>query len=364
MEILEENIKICLESLLNKKAFYNPKMKIIRDLNIEIYKNFAKKNHKFLDLLASIGSNSIRVKKSLPFLEVYSNDISKKAIDYLKKNCEINEVKINIFNENAKNLKCILNEKFDIIDIDPFGSPIKFLPYILDFLSKETLLSLTSTDIATLSGKYNEKCLMRYGIFCYETDMQKELAIRNLISKTIKFFSSFNFNSNVLFSYSEKHFVKVYILLKKSSNKKIQENLKESLGFISFCTNCLNKKVGIFENCEICNQKFIHIGITYIGKLLNEIFIQKALKNVEYKDVKKIFENALNDFADNFSIPPITFDTHKISRFLKTSPKSIELILEKFKEKNLKASKSYLDSKSIRTSNFNFLLEIFKNEKV
>ncbi|MBU5682465.1 MAG: hypothetical protein KQA34_02010 [Candidatus Aenigmarchaeota archaeon] len=361
MEIFEEDIKLKLNKLLNKKSFYNPQMKIVRNLNIEIYKNFAKENYKFLDLLASIGANSIRIKKSIPYLEVYSNDVSREAIEYLKLNAKINDVKINILNENAKNLKCKLNEKFNIIDIDPFGSPISFFPYILDFLSKETLLSLTATDIATLAGKYSDKCLMRYGIFCYENDMEREIAIRNLISETINFFSAFEYISNVVFSFSEKHFAKVYIILKKSSIKKIEKNLRENINFISFCKACLNKKIGIHEKCEICNEKFSHFGPTYIGKLFDEKYIEKSIKNVENPEVRKIFEKALNDIAEDYTIPPISFNTHLLAKKLKTNVKSINFLIQKLKEKNLKASKSYLDSKSIRTSYFEELIKIFKN---
>lgn len=360
MEVKEEDAVFYLENILDKKAFYNPQMRIVRNLNIEIFKNYAKENYKLLDLLSSIGTNSIRIKKSLPFLEVFSNDISKKAVDYLKKNAKINKVKINIFNENAKNLKCVLNEKFEIIDIDPFGTPITFFPYIIDFLKKETLLSLTATDIATLSGKYSEKCLMRYGIYCCETDMERELAIRNLISKTITFFSSFNFSSNVLFSYSEKHFVKIYVLLKKHSKTKIQKELKNCLGFLSFCENCMNKKVGIYEKCEICNKNFFNIGVTYVGKLFDENFIKNAYENSKFKDVKKIFEKAMKDFCEDYTIPPITFNTHLFSKKFKKSPKSIESIVNYFRKQNLSASKSYLDGKSIRINNFKFFIENYE----
>ncbi|MEM5827942.1 MAG: hypothetical protein QW197_00315 [Candidatus Aenigmatarchaeota archaeon] len=360
MEIIEENVKLLIEKPLYKKAFYNPQMKIVRNLNIEIYKNYAREGYKFLDLLASIGANSIRVKKSLPFLEVYSNDVSKDAINLLKENTKINEVKINVFNENAKNLKCKLMEKFNIIDIDPFGSPIKFFPYVIDFLSKETLLSLTATDLGTLSGKYSDACLARYGIFCAENDMKNEIALRNLISYSIRYFSSFGFSFEIIFSYSEKHFAKTYILLRKTSKKKVQKKLKDNIGFISYCPQCLYKTLEIEKECKYCGSKMKIIGPTYLGKLFDEKFLSKAIKSVEHSDVKKIFEKSLNDFAEDYSLPPTTFNTHLIAKNLKTNVKSIEILIKSLNEIGIKASKSYLDSKSIRTKDFKSLIEIFK----
>jgi len=359
MEIIEENIRILIENPLDKNAFYNPAMKIVRNLNIEIYKNFAKEGYKFLDLLASVGANSIRIKKDLPFIEVYANDVSKKAVELLKNNTQINEVQINILNHNAKNLHCYLKEKFEIIDIDPFGSPLKFFPYVLNFLSKQTLLSLTATDIATLSGKNSETCLMRYGIFCVKNDMEREIGLRNLIYKTITFFSSFQYLAKIIFGYSDRHFAKVYLILEKSSKKNIEKFLKENVGFISFCENCLNKKIGFHEKCEFCNSNFKIIGPTYLGKLFDEKFVRKALENAKYLDVKKIFAKVLEDFSEDYTLPPITFNTHLIAKILKRNVKSIEHLKNELKNLGIKSSKSYLDPKSIRTSDYKTLREIF-----
>lgn len=360
--MIEENIRILIENPLAKDAFYNPAMKIVRNLNVEIYKNYAKDGYKFLDLLASVGANSIRIKKDLPFIEVYANDVSKKAVELLKNNAKINEVQINILNYNAKNLHCYLKEKFEIIDIDPFGSPIKFFPYVLNFLSKKTLLSLTATDIATLSGRNSETCLMRYGIFCVKNDMEREIALRNLIHKTITFFSSFQYLPKIVFSYSDRHFAKVYLVLEKSSKKKIEKMLKENVGFISFCENCLNKKIGIHEKCEICNSSFKIIGPTYLGKLFDKNFVRKSLENTKYLDVKKIFTKALEDFSEDYTLPPISFNTHLIAKKFKKNVRSIEYLRNELKNLDIKASKSYLDPKSIRTFDYKSLREIFLNE--
>lgn len=351
MIIEEEGIKLEIPKILEKIAFYNPQMKIVRSLNIEIYSAFNFKN--FLDLLASLGANSLRVKKELN-LEVFANDISKEAVELLKKNAELNNLKINIFNENAKFLHCKLKEKFDIIDIDPFGSPTKFLPYILNFLKKETLLSLTATDTATLSGKNPNTCLRRYGIFNVFSDMSKEISVRTLLTFVILFFSKYNYLAKPIFSYSEKHFVKVYVLLKKSGKRKIDEFLK-NVSAISFCKNCLNKKVGIYEKCN-CNNNFSHIFPIYIGKLYDEKIVEKVYLNSKYPYTKKIFEKALNDNASG-----LVFDTHTLAKKLKTSIPSINGIIEKLKEKGIEASKCYLSSTCIRTSSYEELVKIYKS---
>jgi len=349
MKIEEEGIILELPNLLYKKAFYNPQMKVVRSLNIEIYSAIYK-NAKFLDLLASIGANSLRIKKELNF-DVYANDISKEAIEYLRKNCEINKLEINIFNENAKFLDCKLKEKFDIIDIDPFGSPSKFLPYILNFLKKRTLLSLTATDIKTLA----ENPLKRYGIFCTETDVPREIAVRNLITFSLLFFSRYNYISFPIFSYSEKHFVKVYLLLEKTGKKKVENFVKSNIFALSFCKNCLNKKIGIYEKCE-CNSNFFHIFPFYIGKLFDENVVRKAYENSRYSYTKKIFERALKDFVEDYTVPATCYNTHLLAKKLKKRVLSIEEIC-----KNIKASKNYLFPTYVRTNEFEKLKNLFIN---
>ncbi len=358
-KIVEGKIELEITTELKKDEFYNPAMSIVRDLNILVTSSLKSENSKYLDLLSSIGANALRIKKEVE-IEVVANDISKNAIERLKKNAKNNKIEIEILNEDAKNLK--IDEKFDFIDIDPFGSPIKFLPYIIKFLKKGTILSLTATDTSTLFGLKELTCLRRYGIKCSKTDFYRELGIRNLITATIFLFSKFNILSIPIFGYSEKHFVKVYFKIDKGKTK-VNNYLEKNINFLSYCKNCLNREIGIKEFCN-CGSKFTHFFPYFISEYVDKELLEKMEKELEnrdylpnYKKIKKIINMLKNE---NLKIPWY-FDLHEIARKNKLQCIKKEKIIERLK-KRYYASECFLESKAIRTeANIYEILSEIKN---
>ena len=64
--------------------------------------------------------------------------------------------------------------RFDAVDIDPYGSPTVFLDAAIQATEDDGLIMITATDLATLCGNSPEACLAMYGtmslrmIACHE----------------------------------------------------------------------------------------------------------------------------------------------------------------------------------------------------
>ncbi|XP_032129630.1 tRNA (guanine(26)-N(2))-dimethyltransferase-like [Sapajus apella] len=56
-----------------------------------------------------------------------------------------------------------VSERFDVIDLDPYGSPARFLDAAVQAVSEGGLLCVTCTDMAVLTGKSKETCYSKYG---------------------------------------------------------------------------------------------------------------------------------------------------------------------------------------------------------
>lgn len=64
--------------------------------------------------------------------------------------------------------------RFDVIDLDPYGSPAEFLDGAVQSVSDGGMLAVTCTDMAVLCGNHSEACYAKYGSmplkgkFCHE----------------------------------------------------------------------------------------------------------------------------------------------------------------------------------------------------
>ncbi len=126
-KIIEENkIKLFVQKIKiptkKMEVFYNADMVFDRDISEAICSIFKPK--KICDCMAASGARGLRYASELKESEVVLNDKNINSVNIIKKNAELNKLKVRIENEDANTI--LRKEKFDFIDIDPFGSPIYF----------------------------------------------------------------------------------------------------------------------------------------------------------------------------------------------------------------------------------------------
>lgn len=59
--------------------------------------------------------------------------------------------------------KCRKDNRFDAIDLDPYGCPSIFLDSAIQAVNEGGLLLVTATDMAVLAGNAPETCYSKYG---------------------------------------------------------------------------------------------------------------------------------------------------------------------------------------------------------
>ena len=70
---------------------------------------------------------------------------------------------------------------FDVLDLDPYGSPSIFLDSALQSVADGGLLMCTATDMAVLCGNNSEVCMSKYGAYPLRGDYCHEMAVRILL---------------------------------------------------------------------------------------------------------------------------------------------------------------------------------------
>lgn len=170
-------------------AFFNPKMARNRDLLIALLACWPHSHLHMADPLAGTGVRGIRCLLELPRRKIDAvafNDASPRAIAQLRSNVERNGLKesprLTVSQQDA-NLFLLNSRGFDVIDLDPFGSPAPFLEAAVQRLSRRGLLAVTATDTAALAGTSPKVCLRRYWARPLRNELMHEIGLRILIRR-------------------------------------------------------------------------------------------------------------------------------------------------------------------------------------
>ena len=226
-------------------VFYNPKMEFNRDSSIIIIQTYQKninENIRICDPLSGVGIRGLRYATEIDGYEnIIINDIDENAYHLMEKNVENLNLssKIQRFNLDANFLlnKIYASPKrLDIVDIDPFGSPIAYLDSAVRSLKKTGLIMLTATDMQVLCGVKPTACARKYGGYPLRNQYCHEIAIRLLLGSLSRIAGRFNYTIKPLVSYSKIHYIRLFIEINKDITK-ANESLKQ-LGFILHCFSC------------------------------------------------------------------------------------------------------------------------------
>lgn len=342
-------------------VFYNPHMELNRDISILALQTFQKQEDKDInicDLFGGSGIRGVRYKNEIDGVRyVFINDISETANEYERHNVELNNLKdIEIFQHDASMFLRMHRGEFDVIDIDPFGTPSPFLDSAGYCSRRNSLLCVTATDTSALCGTYKEPCIRKYNAKPYKSEYCHETGIRILAGFVALTLAKYSKSIEVKLSHSTEHYMRSYIEVKKGS-KKSDECLK-NIGYISHCKHCLyreeNKGLATStpDICPECGEKLIQAGPLWLGEIQNEEFISKMIEESENKklntkeDVLKLLESCRIEAKS----PATFYDVHKICKILKISAPKLDLVFGNLEKEGFEAVKTHFNPLGIKTN--------------
>lgn len=193
-------------------AFYNPKMARNRDLLIALLSAWPHAKMQVADALAGTGVRGLRCLLELPRAKIASvafNDASPRAVALLRRNLARNGLaeseRATVANEDAT-LFLLRSRGFDVIDLDPFGSPTPFLDAAVRRLSRRGLLAVTATDTAALAGTSPNVCLRRYWAKPLHNELMHEVGLRILIRRIQLVGAAYDRALLPVLSYAHEHY--------------------------------------------------------------------------------------------------------------------------------------------------------------
>ena len=192
-------------------VFYNPHMEMNRDLSILAIQVFQKEQDREInicDLFGGSGIRGVRYKNEIDGVgEVSINDISETANHYERHNIELNNLSdVEVYQHDASMFLRMKRGEFDVIDIDPFGTPSPFLDSAGYCARRNSLLCVTATDTSALCGTYEEPCIRKYNAKPYKSEYCHENGIRILAGFVALTLSKYAKCIEVKMSHSTEHY--------------------------------------------------------------------------------------------------------------------------------------------------------------
>lgn len=345
-------------------VFYNPVMKLNRDiaiLAIQVFQRMMKREISIAEPLAGCGVRGIRFALEIDGVRhVYLNDINPVAYKMAMYNIKINGLSelVSLANEDANlflNRYAAPRKRFDCIDIDPFGSPVRFLDSAIRALRDGGLLALTATDMAPLCGVHPKAALRKYGGLPLRTEYCHEIAMRLLISALVMAAAKHEIGVKVLFSYKSNHYIRVYASLFHGA-KKADISISK-MGYILHCFNCFHREISpgiairLNEKCGECGFPLKAAGPLWLGRLADEDFCGQMEKEAALNrdrlngQVGKI----LSLIRGESTAPATYFVIDKICDKLSLPSPPLEKVMKELVEEGFKVWLTHFNPRGIRT---------------
>jgi len=344
-------------------VFYNPAMIFNRDVSVLVLETLLFEGTRLLDGLSATGVRGIRYAKEIGTdLNICFNDRSPKAVELIRKNIELNFPGTGHqgrdFNITNQDLNILLHsEKFDCIDIDPFGSPVGFLDSAMRGLKSKGILAITATDTSTLCGTYPRTSLRRYGSWVPRNPFTHEVGIRNLIAAVLKVGARYNKALTPLLAHATHYYYRVYFRARNS--RESANALLSRLGYLlfdpgspEFWTLAFSQMFGTEGLASFHPEQTKVAGPLWLGSLFDKDLLDSLVENLDdhsYLQTYPMIQKHLELWRGEAGFGPFFYGSDRMSSQLKRPQPKMEHIFAYLKNKGYRVSRTHFDPYGIKT---------------
>ncbi len=351
-------------------AFFNPVAKKNRDLSILVYNTFSALRSDeivtFADSLCGVGARGLRVAVELGSAEdVWMNDVNPLALLFARRAAKLNSIETkchfhlgeacSFLMSNEKNHR---RKRYDIVDLDPFGSPAPYVDCVLRAVNDGGIISVTATDTAVLCGVYPKVCYRKYHGFPINNEYANETGIRLLIALIAITAARLDLSISPIFTHTYLHFMRTYLKVEVTNTE--ANRLVSKLGQIGHCFKCGHRELLEFtsdsNSCSRCGSKRAIGGPLWKGSINNIQFLKSMIdivpKLVTFQkspNLQKSVIGLLNTGITEIQ-QPYYFLTDNICSKIKTSPPPLIDVIRTLEDYGFNASRAALNSRGFKTN--------------
>jgi tRNA (guanine26-N2/guanine27-N2)-dimethyltransferase len=270
---------------LTSPVFFNPAASINRDVSVATVD--ASEGGSFCDALAGVGARGVRVAKEVRRkTEVTLVDFNRESLALGRKSARLNGVLARCEFVAAEANSYLYSrygrdEKFDFVDVDPFGTPVPFLQAALRSTKDGGIASITATDTAVLCGVHREVALRRYGGLPLNNHFHHETGIRLLLNAIGREAASLDLGVSPVAAHSTRHYIRVFVRVEAGPSK--AEATRKQEGYVVWCPMCGNVSAeqAARAYCPECGSKVKSAGPLWLGNVTDQTLVAKARASAE-----------------------------------------------------------------------------------
>ncbi|MEM1518095.1 MAG: hypothetical protein QXI27_06260 [Nitrososphaerota archaeon] len=342
-------------------VFYNPASKISRDIAVlSVLGYFTGRSARLMcEPLAGCGVRTIRIILESGVVEqAIAGDINKNAARLISANASINGLgdRVRAMHIDANLLLAKMHaehERADYIDIDPAGSPARFIENACRATNRDGMLGASATDLAALSGSSATTARWRYGMHLARTVFPKEVAARALAGFIVMTAARLGLAANPVLTVVHRHFLRVFVRLNRGRSKALRAS--SELGYLIHCKNCLStvksmSPVVANSKCHECDGQVVILGPVWLGELSDKELAGRVLESSKiddptYSEAIKLFRGVTEEIQDI----PYYYPVAELARRASTSPPRVSRLIENLRELGYRASTTHHDHSAIKT---------------
>jgi tRNA (guanine26-N2/guanine27-N2)-dimethyltransferase len=360
-ESMEGRAKLRLHANADTAAhgvFYNSKMTLNRDIAILFSQSYFSQRIRVCDPMTGSGIRAVRYLLESPNVDcVVAADKDGAAVEAAKRTVQINGLtgRISILETDA-NLALLRStvERFDLVDLDPFGSPAPFFESAARATMDGGVIAATATDMGPLTGARAAACVRKYGVRPVQVEFEKEMAIRTLAACLAGIVGRLELGVDILFSHASDHYARIYAVIRKGRTFANQST--KSLGFIEYCPECLNRAShhsldSIHAICEHCGTRTKIGGPIWLGWIWDAQTVKAMIGHIPSLDSSRLSEvqNLLTLIDEENNAPPFHYRTDAFAKRLRTKPPQMQQFLEVLRESGYKSTRTHFHTNGFRT---------------
>lgn len=335
---------------------------------------------RILEGLAASGLRSVRFALEIPGVkEVVANDFDSVAYDFIKQNAQVNNVN-NIVFPSFMDAAMLMyqsrryDDRFDVIDLDPYGSPAIFLDAAVQSVSDGGMLCITCTDMAVLCGNATETCHAKYGSTSLKARFCHEMALRILLRSIESRANCYSRFIVPILSISVDFYCRVFVRV-YTGQKKVKDSASK-LSLVYHCSSCgafalqplvvktatrndnfkysVSTGPPVESRCGSCNGRYTLGGPIWSAPIHSKSFVQKVIESVEEGQscfgTKQRILGILNVICEELENEPLFYDTDHLCTVLHCSAIGFLPMRSALLHRGYSVSLSHANRKSLKTN--------------